>query len=425
MSVLILHRNPLEPFPYHEWLADYPGDVVILAAQDRVEYAGERVPVVAHPGTRVELLPDFFDGDRLRARALELAVEHGVRHVVAHQEGDIEHAAYVRAALGLDGAYPADVLGFRDKVVMKARLRAAGIGTAEYAMVGNAEQAQAFAREHGFPVVLKNRDGFNSIGLRILRDEAELGRCAEQTWGGPEPRGELLIETFVPGRMCHVDGLVAGGRTVLAWPSQYQYDLASFGVDPGARVDLTLDPDDPLTPRLLELTGTAVDVLRDGAPGRMADHAFHAEIFHTPDDRLVVCEIACRPGGAKVRHVLDSLFGVDLFEAVTRLQAGLPVPGLDGLASPGERPRPRRMAGQVLMMKRPGLVRSLPEPPGLAWVERFWRYAEPGETIPPAAGSADFLVAAVGSAPDRAECERRLRALGDRFLTETEIVELV
>ncbi|MGJ3561616.1 hypothetical protein ACR6C2_38560 [Streptomyces sp. INA 01156] len=59
----------------------------------------------------------------------------------------------------------------------------------------------------------------------------------------------------MPGRMCHVDGMVVNGRTVFAWPSQYQYALATFRTDTGPRMDLTLDVDDPLAGRLLEFTG--------------------------------------------------------------------------------------------------------------------------------------------------------------------------
>lgn len=44
MSVVIVHRNPLEPFPYDRWLRDHEGPVVILAARDRFEPFGERIP---------------------------------------------------------------------------------------------------------------------------------------------------------------------------------------------------------------------------------------------------------------------------------------------------------------------------------------------------------------------------------------------
>lgn len=79
------------------------------------------------------------------------------------------------------------------------------------------------------------------------------------------------------------------------------------------------------------------------------------------------------------------------------------------------------MAGQVLMMKRPGLLRSVPAVPDELWVEHFWLYGEAGQVIPPASGSSDFLTCAVATAPTRTECERRLRELGARFEAQTEI----
>lgn len=310
MSLLILHRNPFEPFPYRSWLSDYTGDIVVLAARDRLRLSGEQIPTGNHGFTHLEMLDDFEDEEQVRGRALKLADEFGVRHVLAFHEGDVTIAAWLREALELAGAWTAEVQPFRDKALMKERLEKAGVEVARYTVPQNAQEALDFAGLHGFPLVLKDRAGYNSIGLRILRDREELRAHTARVLAGA-PRDDLILESFVPGRMCHVDGLVAQGRTVLAWPSQYQYDLASYGSDPGARIDLTLDPDDPLTERLLSLTNRVLAALREPG-GRMQDFGFHAEIFHTPDDRLVLCEIACRPGGAKVREVFHSMFGFNL-----------------------------------------------------------------------------------------------------------------
>ncbi|MFD9393191.1 acetyl-CoA carboxylase biotin carboxylase subunit family protein [Streptomyces sp. NPDC060000] len=418
MSVLILHRNPLRPFPYLDWLAGHTGDVVVLAARDRLEGAGEALPGAESGFTRLEVFDDF-DGAAVDARALELAGAFAVTHVVALHEADVLRAAALRERLGLAGAWTADVAPYRDKALMKARARAAGIEVAAHTVAHTAGEADAFAAMHGFPLVLKERSGYNSIGLRVLhhRGDFEEALASAYAAGG---RDDVLVEKFVPGRMCHVDGYVAGGEVAAAWPSQYQYDLASFGSDPGPRVDLTLDVDDPLTPRLLAL---ARKVLRALSPGgsRLREYAFHMEVFHTPDDRLVLCEAACRSGGAKIREVFLTLFGVHLGQYVTRVEAGLPADGAQ--AGPdGAAPRPRCMSGQVLTMKRPGLVRRLPKAPADDWVRGFWLFAQEGQVIAPAAGSADFLTAAVGSAPTRAECERRLRELGARIMAGTEIV---
>ncbi|MGW2047352.1 ATP-grasp domain-containing protein [Streptomyces sp. NPDC001858] len=430
MSVLVLHRNPFTAFPYRRWLdgdapgiesrAPYPGDIVVLAARDKIESAGEQLPGDAdHDFTHLELF-DTLDDERVPHRALALAEQHRITHVVAHHEADVALAARLRERLGLDGAWSADITPFRDKALMKRLARQAGIEVAPHTVPGTAEQARDFAARHGFPVVLKDRAGYNSIGLSIIADQDALELRLEQAYRDGA-RDDLLIEAFVPGRMCHVDGLVVDGRTVAAWPSQYQYDLASFGTDPGPRVDLTLDVDDPLTPRLLRLIEQTLTALKP-ADSRLRTHAFHAEVFHTPDDRLVLCEIAARSGGAKVREVFEVLFGIRLAVHVTRAEAGLPLPAIEGAVDDRGALRPRCMSGQVLTMKRPGLVRSLPAVPDEEWVRGFWLFAEEGQVIAPASGSADFLTAAVGSAPTRRECERRLRALGARIDAGTKIV---
>ncbi|MFV0457617.1 MAG: acetyl-CoA carboxylase biotin carboxylase subunit family protein [Actinomycetales bacterium] len=418
MSLLILHRNPFEPFDYRRWLADVREPVFILAAADKLRAFGESAPDL--PFARIEVFDDF-DSPAVDQRARTIVQEQGVTRLIAEHEADLQRAAELRAELGLPGASPRAVLPFRDKLVMKRTLAEAGLEVAEHALAADATTVRDFARDHGLPVVLKDRAGFNSIGLRILVDSDGLESALAEAFGERSQRDDLIVEGFVGGRMCHVDGLVVGDAVELVWPSQYQYDLASFGADPGARVDLTLDPGDPLTPRLRTLTQQAVTALRQagGPASGLRNHAFHAEIFHTEDDRLVICEVACRSGGAKTREVFHAMFGVNLAHCALRLQAGLEAPAELTRLLAHERREPRRMAGQVSMMKRPGRVYALPEAPGEPWVERYWCFAQPDQVIPMASGSADFLAVAVACAPSRAECESRLRNLGRRFERET------
>ncbi|MFG2616856.1 ATP-grasp domain-containing protein [Streptomyces sp. NPDC048507] len=418
-NLLILHRNPLGPFPYRAWLPEHTGDIVVLADRGKIELAGEKVPDGPLDYTRLEIFDDF-DADEVEARAVELITEHGITGVSALHEADMLLAARLRERFGLPGAWHDDVMPFRDKVLMKERAQEAGIEIAAWAQAATADQARAFVAEQDFPVVFKHRHGFNSVGLRILHDADSFEECLTEVYGAGE-RDDVLLEDFVPGRMCHVDGLVVDGRVALAWPSQYQYDLASFGSDAGPRIDLTLDVDDPLTPRLLGLADEVLAALSPEA-SRLRDYSFHMEVFHTPDDRLVLCESACRPGGAKIREVFDALFGVHLGEYAVRVDAAHAAPeGVRERDDASGLPAPRCMAGQALMMKQPGLVRALPPLPEEPWLAGFWLYAEVGQVIAPASGSSDFLAAAVGTAPDRAECERRLRALGEWVRERSEI----
>ncbi|MDV6289120.1 hypothetical protein R2F25_18820 [Streptomyces sp. UP1A-1] len=119
MSVLVLHRFPLDPFPYDRWLADHDGGVVMIAARDCVERGGEQVPE-GHGGYRhLEIVDSFDDDEDITRRALALARRHGVTRVIAHHEAELLRAALLRERLGLPGPRREDVLPFRDKVLMK------------------------------------------------------------------------------------------------------------------------------------------------------------------------------------------------------------------------------------------------------------------------------------------------------------------
>jgi hypothetical protein len=400
MTTLVVHYNALSAYPFDRWLAEDDGGVVLLGARDKIELAGEKVPNGSDGYRHLEVLDTFDDEKQVRERALVLAQRFGVTRVVGLHESDVDRAAEVRDLLGLAGMSRADVQPFRDKLLMKRRLSEAGLEVAPHAL---GRDLADFPARWGFPLVVKERSGFGSVNLRVVRAESELDV-------GPD----LLVEAFVPGRMSHVDGLVVDGRTVLSWPSQYQYDLFTYATDPKPRIDLTMEKDDPLTARLLDATERALRALSNGP----RTHAFHAEFFHTPDDRLVVCEVAARPGGARIKEIFGAMFGMNLAEYAARAEVGLPLPGLDGRA---ELPVPERMIGQMVLMKRPGTVVRLPEPPGDDWIVDFGVAAEVGQVLTAPNASADFLIAVVGQAPTREICEQRLRKLSARFEAETVI----
>ncbi|GAA2149068.1 ATP-grasp domain-containing protein [Kitasatospora kazusensis] len=410
MTVLVLHhRGSLAGAPYHEWLADYDGDVLLIASREHLALVAEELPAEGVHYRRTAAVDGYETSGELEQLALELAAEHGVRHIVACQERDLERAAELRDVLGLPGQRMDTVLPFRDKVVMKRRASAAGLAVAPYREVECAADVIASAEEFGFPLVLKPRDSAGSVGLRILDSPEDLdGYLADgfDLYGPYQPN--LIAEAFVHGSMCHVDGLVVDGRVALAWPSQYQYTLSSFATDTGPRLDLTLDTDDPLAHRLLEFTDRTLQALRGPE-----NFAFHLEAFHTPEDGLVLCEIACRTGGAAIRDIVRTMFGVDPSESWVRAQLGLPLPEWIG----SEKVTPRQMSGQLVLMKRPGRVVSAPqEPPAFPWVEKYQLFVTPGQTMGAAAYSSDFLLTALVSGRDRAQCESRLRVLEEWFL---------
>ncbi|GAA3425984.1 ATP-grasp domain-containing protein [Streptosporangium sandarakinum] len=417
MSVLILHhRGTLAAHAYDRWLADYEGDVLLLASKEHLGWVGEELPTGETGYSHMEALDDYEVGGVLEARVLDLARRYGVSRLFTCQEHDLERAAQLREILGLPGQTFSSALPFRNKLLMKETVQAAGIEVAAHRGVECAGDLVSFAREHGFPVVVKPRDGAGSIGVTVLRSREELDAFVAERLDVYGPlQSNLMVEAFVPGAMCHVDGLVVDGKVALAWPSQYLFTLASFKELRGGRHDVTLDRDDPLARRLLDFTDRVLDALP--CP---PNFTFHAEVFHTPDDRLVLCEIACRTGGAQTRGVIKTIFGAELNECWVRAEAGLPLPIDIG----PERPEPVKMTGQLLLSRRPGKVVELPGEPPFPWVEEYKISVERGEVMRVSRYSADVMCCFLVSGPDRATCQSRLQELEDWFLDGLVLEEL-
>jgi len=411
MSVLVLHqRSPLSTTPYDSWLADYPGDVLLLCSQESLDTFGEGLPAAGRGYRHVEAVAGYEGGGHLERRVLELAREHRVRYLIAAQERDLDRAAQLREILDLPGQRYDGVVPFRDKLTMKRLVGAAGVPVARHRAVDCATDLISFARDAGLPVVVKPRDGAGSFGVRILRDHDALHAfLADEFDLAEDRRSNLMVEAFVSDTMCHVDGMIVDGQVVYAWPSRYMYALAVYQDDRDGRMDVTLDADDPLHARLLELTDRVLGAL----PGP-ADFTFHAEIFLTPDDDLVLGEIACRTGGAAQRDIQRTMFGFDPTGCWIRAQVGLPLP-----FRPGDRLRPRSLTGQLALLKRPGTVLAVPGEPPFPWVRSRTVSVKPGDVLGPPAFAADFMAVFVIEAPDRETSVRRMRMLERWFLDGT------
>ncbi|AUG75059.1 ATP-grasp domain-containing protein [Kitasatospora sp. MMS16-BH015] len=410
MTVLVLHhRGSLVSTPYGDWLADYDGDLLLITSREHLALAGEELPAPGGVFARAFAVEGYETSGRVEALALDLAREYDIRYVVACQRQDLERAAQLRDILGLPGQRMDTVRPFRDKVATKQRAEAAGLAVAAYRDLECAAELIGFAEEHGFPVVLGPRDGTGSAGPEILYSAGQLDEYLAERFDLPGPYlPDLMVEAFVPGSLCHVDGLVVDGRVVAAWPSEQQYAPASFATDTGPRLDLTLDLDDPLAHRLLKFAEHALDAL--GGPEH---HAFHAEVFHTPDDELVLHGIACRTGGVTIRDTVRTVFGIDPSEASIRAQLGLPLPAW----LTEQHVMPRRMSGRLALMKRPGRVVAVPEgAPPFPWVTRYQVFVTPGSTMAAAAHSSDFLLTALVAGADQAECRARLALVAEWFL---------
>lgn len=418
MAVAILHRGGVVKWPIHDWLADAGEELHLFTAVPRPDQPRAAVEEAFGRYASVHLYERMDRNVRPDLDILELAERRPLSGLVCIIEWDLERAGALRDRLGLPGQGHASALAYRDKALMKDLLRARGVPVTPHRRVTSVLDVVDHVQEHGYPIVVKPLACGGAMDVHVIRDDAELAALAD---GGLSPRVEIaphyIVESFVPGTEYIVDGLVVDGRMAYCWPSCYFGTTTSFTGTARQLGAALLDVDHPLRARLREMAVRTVEALPSPSC-----FPFHAEIFHTPDDRLVVGEIGARAGGGRIDSMCHRVFGVNPHVAMARSQAGLDpqVP----LGDEVELVRRLGVHGWIMYWAQPGRARRLPPAPTKPWI-RDWRLdAAIGQVLRPPSFSGEFFGSAVVAGRSFAEVEARIGALSDWFWSHTEIEPL-
>ena len=293
--------------------ARIPGGRLAIVSQDPIgKMPGElRARVAAH--RRVD---DVFDVAQLHAALAGLAREAGpVDCVMGTLEQLQVPLARVREELGLGGMSVEAARNFRDKSRMKDVLRAAGLPCARHALIATAADAEAFAAEVGYPLVVKPPAGAGAVGTNRLDDAAGLARYLARH--RPDPANPSLAEDFITGDEYSFDSVWVRGEPV--WHSISHYRPAPLVVMENPWIQWNV-----LLPR--EIDGPEYDDIRD--VGHAANAALglrtgltHMEWFRKPDGRIAVSEVGARPPGAQITSLLSYAHDLDFYGAWPRLVA--------------------------------------------------------------------------------------------------------
>lgn len=405
MTVLILSRSAMSFSPYHEWLADAGEPLILLTSQSKLDLPPAEQEAALTRYAEVRCYEDYMDGIGPERDAVDIAQRGDLSAVVALSEIDLVRAGTLRDEFGIAGQGRASAIAFRDKVRMKELLAAGGVPVAAFRPVETVVDIYAFVAEHGFPVVVKPRNGYGSIGVTILRTDADLDAFTESPLS---PRMEfvpdLMVEEFIAGDEYLVDGIVLDGEIRLAWPSKYVNSPAAYAAGEGLHT-VMVDADDPLTPRLRASLRQALAALP--TPD---DCTFHCELFHSADDRIRVGEVASRTGGGRINDAVRSAFGINLNRSIVRAQAGRTpdVPVFDEY----DVVRRNGVAGTVKVGRRRGRLHNVPRSAPMEWATRFRSEVGEGDLVT----GADSSTACVASAVVVGATSAQVRSRIDEFV---------
>jgi hypothetical protein len=289
--------------------AALPGVTLSVISQD----PQHRLPPELAPRIRAHWqVADALDPAQVLAGVRELHRHVApVERLIGSLEQLQEPLAVVREQLGLPGLSVTAARNFRDKSRMKDVLRAAGLPCARHRLVGRAEDAHAFVRDVGFPVVAKPPAGAGGANTFRLDDAGALASYLANH--RPDPSRPALFEEFLSGQEHSFDSVAVDGR--LVWWSVSQYYPSPLTVMENPWIQWCV-----LLPR--ELDGyediRAAGARALGALG-LESGMTHMEWFRRPDGSLAISEVAARPPGAQFTSLLSYAHDLDFYAAWPRL----------------------------------------------------------------------------------------------------------
>jgi biotin carboxylase/GNAT superfamily N-acetyltransferase len=310
---------------------------------------------------QVEVIHAGHPGDAVRL-ARKYHAEQPISAIVSYEDGASILAAQIAAELGLPGHPVAAAIAAVDKPAMKQRFAAAGVPTARYAVAEDEEDAVAFARREGYPVVVKPCRGGASQGVMRSDDETGLRRDYRRLrrivrdYGldtGGRPNRMQLVEGYLPGTEISVELVVDRGRPQVTTVFEKPRPLTGpFFEETIYLTPARLAPGVQAAAEALAIDAAVALGLRHGPA--------HCEI-RVCEDGLYVLEVAGRLLGGACARVFRDCLGADIHPLLLRLALGedvqipaadpdrpaaalmLPVPGEGRLVALGGVERARRV----------------------------------------------------------------------------------
>lgn len=257
---------------------------------------------------------DIMNVDQLVWATRELAFRHGpVERLFGAYEQLQVPLAQAREALGLPGLSVEAATNFRDKARMKTLLRARGVPCARHRLAPSLDDATAFAKASGFPLVVKPPAGAGAQQTYRVENLDQLRRAlAAQP---PSPANPVLLEEFVRGEEHSFETISIDGKAV--WHSLTHYYPTPLHVLENPWIQWCL-----VLPR--EVDSSRYDDIRAAARKSleilgMTTGLTHMEWFRRDDGSIAISEVAARPPGAQITTLVSRAHDIDFVQAWARL----------------------------------------------------------------------------------------------------------
>jgi biotin carboxylase len=263
---------------------------------DRLVFFADQAPVEEW----VRVAQVFHDGDPYGA-------------VCSYTDEDMPIAAAIASRLGVFSTIrPELVAATLDKEETRRMARRAGLDSTACRAVGDVGEIREFARELGYPLILKPRKGTGSAGVSKLSQDQDI----EPAVGRLEAVGEgfpAVLETFIEGEVFGVDALSEGGSHRILGICGVVKDQAARFVSQGHVLPAPLSADDG--ERIRRFIGALLDVIG------VLEGPSHTEVILSASGPVLL-ETHVRVGGDHLSKLFKLAFDLQVPELVARQSLG-------------------------------------------------------------------------------------------------------
>jgi len=250
-------------------------------------------------------VPRIMDEDDVIERVTAWLRGKRVDRIVTNWEPLVVLAARLRERFEMPGMSVDTARGFRDKQLMKERVRAAGLRVPKSQRTRTETDVLEAAEEIGYPLIVKPIDGAGSANTYKVTSKKELLAILPKMRGVPE----AICEEYIDGEEFTFDTVCIGGKPAFENVAAYlPKPLEMRSIEWISPVIITVR--NMYQPKLLPGVELGRRVL--GALG-MDDGFTHMEWYLTDKGEAIFGEIGCRPGGACLVDQMNYTCDIDLF----------------------------------------------------------------------------------------------------------------
>lgn len=299
-KVLILAKTEYMRTPYDKWLIDTDVNPIIVTSSRFYEGYAEHFEHC--------YCLNNYDSDHAQLYALvdEIYQSTPFHYVFCRAEVDVIRAAEIRRKFNISGQSMDSAIHYRDKLLMKEHLLKADLNMAPFSKVDSADDIISFSNEHRFPFVIKPRLASGSSGVEIIKGQNDVREYIEVNEGNLKG---MLVEGFIDGVMYHVDGLIIDGIIKFIQPFKYINDCLAYREDMFIG-NVPLAKENSAYKLLVETTKNLIANMP-----ATENFAFHCELWLTPENEIVFCEIASRTGGGMISFLIEEMCGLNMDKA--------------------------------------------------------------------------------------------------------------